>query len=267
MQARDLIARVEAAIRKVATEVLEPRFGNLEGLEVTTKSPGELVTTVDREAETELSAHLAGIAPVPVVGEEACSEDPSLAAALSTGKSWLVDPLDGTANFVAGSTDWAVMVALVDHGATVASWIYQPVSQTMYVAERGAGASRNGQQITAGPRPPEASRLRGAVLTRFMDPVTAARVRTNAARFAAVTPGRHCSGIEYPAVVEGHQDFVVFWRTLPWDHAPGALLAEEAGGRALRPDGSAYRADGSGVGLITAADRLTWSRARSLLDP
>jgi hypothetical protein len=83
--------------------------------------------------------------------------------------------------------------------------------------------------------------MRGAVLTRFLDQGTAALIAANAHRFAAIQPGRACAGCEYPAVAEGEEDFGLFWRTLPWDHAPGVLLVSETGGAALRLDGSAYR--------------------------
>jgi fructose-1,6-bisphosphatase/inositol monophosphatase family enzyme len=116
--------------------------------DVRSKYPGEVVSVADEEAETLLLARLASQWPqAPVVGEEARSKRPGLMGLLASERAWLVDPLDGTANFVAGSPDWAVMVALIEHGMTVASWIWQPVDQLMYVvstmvirrAEKAAG--------------------------------------------------------------------------------------------------------------------------------
>ena len=74
----------------------------------------------------------------------------------------------------------------------------------------------------------------------------------NEHRFAAHLPGRNCAGIEYPTLVAGDVDFLLYWRTLPWDHAPGVLFAEEAGFRAARPDGTAYRCGDGRHGLVVA---------------
>ena len=137
---------------------------------------------------------------------------------------------------------------------------------TRYVAEREGGAFRDGIPLRAEARASKASQLRGAVLSRFLDATTKAAVERNRENFGDITAGRVCAGVDYPAVIEGEQDFVLFWRTLPWDHAAEVLLAEEAGGLARRPDGSPYRPGHSGVGLLVEADTETWHIARQLLD-
>lgn len=232
------------------------------------KSPGELVTVVDQEAEEALSVELSAVAPgVPIVGEEGCSADPSRLAGLAAERAWVVDALDGTANFVAGLSDWAVMVALLASGKTVAAWIFQPVSDRMYVAVRSAGAWCDGRRLRSELREPRPEDLRGAVSTRFMDEDTAALVNRNSGAFGAIAPVRGSSGIEYPRLVEGQQDFVLFWRTLPWDHVPGVLLVQEAGGVARRPDRSEYQPGDDRTGLLAACDPMTWELAERLLQP
>ena len=250
---------VAAIMREVSAEVIEPRWGSLGHREVKSKSPGETVTVADEEAEALLSARLVSQWPqVPVVGEEACSANPELAGLLESGRAWLVDPLDGTANFVAGSPDWAVMVALVEDGITVASWIWQPVNQIMYMAELGNGAVRNGAPLPTGSGSCDPSEMRGVVYARFLDRRTGGMVAANARHFASVKPGQACAGHEYPAVAEGEEDFVLFWRTLPWDHAPGVLLVSETGGAAIRLDGIAYRPGAPGNGLLVTASEAAW---------
>ena len=128
----------------------------------------------------------------------------------------------------------------------------------MYTAEAGGGATRNGVAVTVTPRAQGPAGLRGAVLSRFLPARVSAAVNYGRDRFGAVTAGRRCAGVDYPAVVDGGQDFVLFWRTLPWDHAPGALLLQEAGGVALRPDASFYRPTDTAEGLLAAADASTW---------
>lgn len=250
-----------AAIREVSATVIEPYFHRLAGGDVREKAPGEMVTTADEHAEAELTRALTAILPgAPVVGEEACTRVPDLMGAVSAERAWVVDPLDGTANFVAGSPDWAVMVALLERGQPVASWIWRPCAGVLYEAEQGGGARRNGAPLTTPDRPAEG--LRGAVLSRFLTPDETARLDANRHRFAGLTGGAMCAGVDYPLVAEGGQDFVAFRRTLPWDHAPGTLLVEEAGGTVRRLDGRRYQpADRGGRGLLAARSTAVWEEA------
>ena len=265
-----LLEEVALAIQEVAAEVLEPAFARREELEVWEKSAGEVVTAADVEVERLLGLRLAALQPgVPMVGEEVTARDPTLPVRwlAEAPRVWLVDPLDGTANFIAGSPDWAVMVALVEHGRTVASWMWRPADRHLFVAERGSGAWLNGQQLLCPAPPHEVGELTGAILTRYFDEATKATLTRNTHRFGHVTPGRRCVGIEYPMIAHGYQHFALFHRTLPWDHAPGVLLIEEAGGRACRLDGTAYRPAQLANGLLIAADEPTWTTVRdNLLD-
>lgn len=262
--------RVAEAIREVSAGIIEPRFRNLASGEIREKSPGEIVTLVDEQAESALARRLRALAPgAAVVGEEASGRDPGLLQALGDERAWLVDPLDGTANFVAGRTHWAVMVALLSAGRPVAAWIWRPCDGLMYQAEKGSGCRRNGEPLAdpGGPAGPDGDGgLRGAVLTRFLDPGARTRLDANRSRFAALTPGAMCAGVDYPLVAEGGQDFVAFRRTLPWDHAPGTLLLEEAGGVVRRLDGRPYLpADPEGEGLLAARTAEVWEAAATWL--
>lgn len=253
-----------------AQRLIEPRFTALQDNDVWVKSPGEVVTIADEEAERSLARRLEDLLPgTPVVGEEASSQDPRLLSCLLEDRAWLVDPLDGTANFAAGGADWAVMVALVERGTTVASWIWRPgPDQVMYSAELGQGATRNGVPIRRTQPVPPISEMRGVVLTRFLDPVTSNLVAANRDRYGSVSSGRLCAGVDYPALIEGGQKFVLFWRTLPWDHAPGALLLSESGGVACRLDGTPYGPTQQTSGLLAAATQDAWDAVRaSLLGP
>ena len=263
-----VIAAVAEAIREVSETIIEARFETLAQCDIDEKSPGEPVTVLDREAEAALSERLTAIVgDAPVVGEESCSADPGRLRWLDAERAWLVDPLDGTANYLAGSSDFAVMVALLSAGRPVCSWVWQPATKRMYIAERGGGASCNGSPVRVVPAARPIGELTGAALTRFMGPPVAATVERNRHKFAAVSAGRRCAGVEYPAVIHGHQDFALFWRTLPWDHIPGVLLLEEAGGVARRPNATPYLPyNHSDVGLLIASDQATWTLAHQLLD-
>ncbi|SFC11899.1 fructose-1,6-bisphosphatase [Bosea sp. CRIB-10] len=213
-----------------------PRFRKLAEAEVRVKSPGEEVTIADEEAERLLGLRLPELLPGSrVIGEEAVSARPELLQGLGEGTVFVVDPVDGTSNFVKGSPCFSMMVALLREGETVASWMLSPAAGTLHVAERGSGAWVDGERVRVG-QSPQWSGLRGGVLTRFLPAEITARVKANSRDLAAILPGMFCAGEEYPAIVRGEQHFVMFWRGLPWDHAPGTLFLEERRrpGRAFR---------------------------------
>jgi fructose-1,6-bisphosphatase/inositol monophosphatase family enzyme len=247
---------VTALLREVAATIIMPRFRALEAGDIAEKSPDDFVTIADQESETALIRGLQAIIPSStVIGEEMCHERPELLRDLHTVDTplWFVDPLDGTRNFVDGSPHFAIMVALRLKRETAGAWIFAPAAETLAVAERGAGAFMDGVRLTAPTASKEASALRGAVLTKFLSPEMQERVRRNSPRFGEVLPGSMCAGYDYPAVARGELDFVCYWRGLPWDHAPGALLLSEAGGSVARYDGSAYQPDGR-LGVLAAGN-------------
>jgi fructose-1,6-bisphosphatase/inositol monophosphatase family enzyme len=260
-----LHAEVPALLREAAQRFIAPRFRRLQQGDVEEKSPGELVTIVDREVEAALSPALQRLRPGSrVVGEEACTAEPTLLHGLDHGEAWLLDPLDGTGNFVAGRPEIAIMVALLREGETVAAWMLDPLQGTLHAAERGAGAWRDGQRLRAADKKAHQG-LRGIVKTRYLPPGLKEQVTQRAAALSEQHSGTNCSGNDYPAVVDGLSDFVLYWRTLPWDHAPGVLFLQEAGGHAARFDGSAYRPADTANGLLVASDSRTWQAARTLL--
>ena len=256
-------------LAEIADEVILPRFRALTDGDIVEKSPGELVTVADREAEARITVCLNEIMPgVPVIGEEAIETHPSLLSILQTGEMcWLVDPLDGTGNFVAGRAEFAVMVALVRSGETIRSWIWQPVDRVGYVAEKGNGAWRDGERLRAPVASCDIVQLRGAVLTKFLNDCERRQLATVSPLFGEITSGQYCAGIDYPWVAEGKQDFLRFHRLLPWDHAPGILLLTEAGGVAKHLDGTPYRADTTRSGLLAASDPECWQRVSAVMTP
>jgi fructose-1,6-bisphosphatase/inositol monophosphatase family enzyme len=259
-----MIDKVEALLREAAAQAILPRFRALQTHEVEEKAPGELVTAADREAERIIEAGLKALRPGAfVVGEEAVAAEPDLLSkVLGANEVWLIDPLDGTAHFAAGRAPFAVMVALVRARETVAAWMFDPLAGAMHVAERGSGAFIDGNRVHAASGCPPLAAMRGAILRRFLMPEDRARLEPKEKLLAAVLPGFMCAGREYPAVVAGEQHFALFQRMLPWDHAPGVLFVEEAGGRARRLDGSAYVPGDLRPGLLVAQNPEVWHRVR-----
>lgn len=258
---------MDALMREVAAEVVLPRFRRLAADEIVEKAPGDIVTIADREAEALLTKRLAEIVPGSIViGEEAVSADPSLMRRLAGASAvWLVDPVDGTTNFAAGRLPFAMMVALLREGTTVAAWILDPVSGIAATAERGAGGFLAGERAATPPDGRPAAQLRGPASATYLPPDVRAAIAAAGHTVGAVLPGRFCAGAEYPALVRDEQQFAFFWRLFPWDHAPGILFVEECGGMARHLDGRPYEPTRPGVGVLTAQNAEVWHTVRTTL--
>ena len=261
-------AEVALTIRSTAEQAIVPRFRSLESSAITEKSPGDWVTDADHEAEEIITRALQQIDPgAHVIGEEASAADPSLLAeADAYDRVWVLDPLDGTKAFIAGSPDFATMVALIEHGRAQAAWIWQPIHGRMFTAVRGSGAFVDGVRLTPPTSPGEAKgSWRGVLRTRYMP----AGLRSAAVDgFAAVGLGHSevtAAGVAYPMAAIGDLTHALYWRTLPWDHAPGTLLAQEAGLVVARLDGSEYRPWDARYGVLTAVDQAVWDGVRGSL--
>jgi fructose-1,6-bisphosphatase/inositol monophosphatase family enzyme len=263
----DLIDEVTTLVREVAQTIVLPRWRHLSDAEIQQKSPGDLVTIADQESERALTAGLTALLPgSQVVGEEAVAADPGVLGRVGdSGAVWIVDPVDGTNNFAAGKTPFAVMVALLRDGEPAASWILDVVADRMTVAEAGSGTFIDGLRVKTRTDDPGAAGLTGSLSRNYFPDDLRERIERRIATLGTVTGGHHCAGYEYPAVVSDEQQFATFWRILPWDHVPGSLIVREAGGTVLHLDGSAYRPTDSERGLLVAANEDIWRTAHAAL--
>jgi fructose-1,6-bisphosphatase/inositol monophosphatase family enzyme len=241
-------------MQSVAAEVITPRFRTLTDSQIEEKRPGDLVTVADHEAEELLTAALLQAYPDCVVlGEEAYAVRPELMEEFrAADHGFTVDPVDGTKNFVNGSKDHAVMIAEVLDGETVRGWIWQPEHELAMVAERGGGVRRNGEQVH---REPAGDQPQGAT-----------SIWSRRGRLPVGLPKLIgtwvCCGVDYPKLIAGECDYLLYGHTNPWDHLPGTLMVREAGGASSHLDGTPYAARSGARGLIVAADPVTLERAR-----
>ena len=251
-------------VREVAQAEIMPRFRRLAPSDVVAKTgPLDLVTIADEQAELRLHAGLAQRFPgCVVVGEEAASRDPGLLATIGdAGLCFIVDPIDGTANFCAGLPLFGVMVAAVCRGEVAAAVIHDPVGGDTALARRGQGAwmqAANGQRTrlrVAAPVPVAA--MAGSVSWRFMPEPRRSQVCGRLPRVGAAWDYR-CAAHQYRMLAAGHCHYLVFHRLLPWDHAAGWLLHQEAGGFSARLDGTGYSAARTDGGLICVPDEASW---------
>ena len=255
---------VQALLRDVAARIVMPRFRQLDAAQIEEKAPDELVTIADRESEIALAEGLLRLLPeARVVGEEACSADPSLLEGIGHGTVWVVDPIDGTANFAAGETPFGIMVALVTNGVSEAAWLFDPVADRLCSAGRGQGAFVNGASVTARTSG-EAVPVAG-LSTRYLPPELRQEVEGRAEGKMRCVGIPRCAAEQYPRVMLGQNDLALFWRTHVWDHAPGALILQEAGGKVARFDGTPYSVAQTGKGLLAAATPQMWDEAAAIL--
>lgn len=222
----DLEAAAIAAARR-AGAVLRRRFRPASGLVVENKGMHDFVTEVDREAEAEVVAFVRESFPDHTILAEEGS--PSQAAG---GVRWVVDPLDGTTNFIHGVPTFAVSVAVEDGSGILAGVVFDPFHDELFHAHRGGGARLNGAPIACS-RPPslhealiatgfpfrELSRLHG-----YLE-VFEAFVHTTAGLRRA---GSASIDLAYTAC--GRYDGFFEVGLSRWDIAAGTLLVREAGG-------------------------------------
>ena len=186
----------------------------------------DVVTAADRRAEAALLDVLRAERPDDgVVGEEG-------AEVAGGARRWLLDPVDGTLNYVLGLPAWCAAVVVTDTAGALACAAYDPVAGELFSAARGEGATRDGAPLRVGPAPA----LAEAVVASFVD------VRRRDAAVAAGTEALlrrvgalravGCGTLELAWVAAGRLHGWVQADVEPWDWHPGALLVAEAGGAA-----------------------------------
>lgn len=265
------LADLTEMLRGAARAEIMPRFRRLGPGAIRHKSgPLDLVTDADEAAEAAITASLQRRFPgALVVGEEAVAKESRLLEGLvDADLAFVVDPVDGTANFAAGLPLFGVMAAAIQRGEIVAAAIYDPLGDDVALALRGEGAwmvgsdgARHELRVTA-PRP--VAQMTGTVSWRYLPAPLRQRVCGNLPRLGAAWDFR-CAAHEYRLLAAGQCDFLMFNRLMPWDHAPGWLLHREAGGYSATFDGAPYRVDVVQGGLICAPDRASFESLRDAL--
>lgn len=237
-----LTKAVEAVMREASERAILPHYQTLTNAQIDAKAPDDVVTVADQNSEELLTERLSRLLPeASVVGEEATFADASVLDQLKDRLCWIVDPLDGTNNFAAGKPPFGVLVALADKGETLGGWILDCLTGRFCHAGLGSGAWIDGERVQA--TPSGETRPVAAISLIFLEANRREQIREHIAPHYRLVDIPRCAAEQYPRLVLGTNDVSVFERTLPWDHAAGALFLNEAGGRCARPDGSAYRVD------------------------
>ena len=265
------IRTVAEILRDAGRAEIMPRFRNLaEGAVKLKTGPLDLVTEADEAAERKITAALYRAFPgCLVIGEEAASANPAILDTLMDADlAFVVDPVDGTANFAAALALFGVMAAVFRRGEIVGAAIHDPVGDDSALALRGEGAwieTHDGKRrdLRVAASVPTAA-LSGNVSWRFLPEPMRSRVCARLGRVAAAWDYR-CSAHVYRMTAAGHAHYIFYYRLYPWDHAPGWLLHREAGGYSARFDGKPYDPADIYSGLICAPDRAGWESVRAAL--
>ena len=231
-----------------------------EGLHPTLKEGAEPVTLADREADAHLRRRLQAFAPAGWLSEESADDR----SRLECSRVWVVDPLDGTKEFIRGLPEYAVSIALVEDGRPILGLIHNPATNETFWSCRGTGTFRNG------------TRLR----VRESRVLLASRTEADEGEFEPFQEGwtvRRCGSIAYKmALVSAGQGAGTLSRgpKREWDVCAGSILVEEAGGVVTDALGAPLRfnrAPPRTAGVLAAAPRahrrlLSAARAVGMAD-
>lgn len=220
-----MVRAVEKAARSLTRD-----FGEVEQLQVSVKGPADFVSAADRRSEKILFDELSKIRPdIAFLMEESGVHGPKDAES-----RWIIDPLDGTTNFLHGLPHWSISLALETKGEIVAAIVYDPIKNEMFQAEKGTGAFLQNrrlrvsgrrtldQAVIAGGSPNPSRMPKG--YKHFLPQVNQMLVQTAGfRRWGAAT-------LDLAYVAAGRFDGYWEYGIKPWDCAAGSLLIREAGG-------------------------------------
>ncbi|MEJ1158105.1 inositol monophosphatase family protein [Prosthecomicrobium sp. N25] len=265
------LADLGAILREAADVEILPRFRRLETADVSTKAgPHDLVTIADQAAERLIAARLADRFPAALmVGEESAALDPDLPARLGGSDFAItVDPIDGTFNYANGVPLFGVMAGVVIGGRIVAGAIYDPFGRDFAYALAGGGAWFEDESGRTRPMrvaaPAELGLMHGALSWNYLSEPQRSRVAARMPRLWG-SYGYRCAAHEYRLIASGGGHLALYGKLMPWDHVPGWLIHQEAGGYSATADGRPYdpaRTDGS---LLLAPDEASWRLVRDTL--
>lgn len=241
---------VQAA--KKAARRLVRDFGEVEHLQVSKKGPADFVSVADHTAERTLRHELTKARP----GYGFLLEEGGAVAGTDSSNRWIIDPLDGTTNFLHGIPHFAISIGLERDSEPYAGVVYEPVNDEMYWAEKGAGAHLNGRRLRVSARRKFDESLFATGIP-FMGARDHPRFLKELAVVMAGSAGVRRFGsaaLDLAYVAAGRYDG--FWESglHPWDMAAGVVLVREAGGFVSEIGGAQHRLDSADI--LAANDHL-----------
>ncbi len=229
-------------------------FGEIENLQVSTKGPGDFVSNADRKAEKIIREELQKARP----DYSLLMEESGAHVGEDKDRQFIVDPLDGTTNFLHGLPHWSISIGFEENGEVLAGCVYDPIKDEMFWAERGKGAYLNDRRIRVSSR----NRLDQSIVAtgiphigrgddnrgQFIERLNRAMTQTAGVRRWGT------ASLDLAYVAAGRFD--AFWERglSPWDVAAGIIIVKEAGGILRDGDGKPYRFDAPDI--LASNERL-----------
>jgi myo-inositol-1(or 4)-monophosphatase len=234
MPASALMNVMITAVRKAARGLTRD-FGEVEQLQVSVKGPANFVSAADERAERTLYQELAKARP----GYGFLMEEGGAVEGTDKAHRWIIDPLDGTTNFLHGIPLFAISVALEREGAIVAGVIYNPIHDELYTAERGKGAYLNDRRLRVAARKTMADAVIATGIPNRGRPHHPRFLREAEVLMAEVAGVRRTGSAAIDLAWTAAGRFDAYWEhdIQPWDMAAGLILVREAGGFATDADG------------------------------
>jgi myo-inositol-1(or 4)-monophosphatase len=248
------------AARKAARHLVRD-FGELEHLQVSVKGPGDYVSAADRRSEQILRQELTRARP----GFGLLLEESGAIGDRDADHRWIVDPLDGTTNFLHAVPHFAISIGLERQGELVAGVVYDPIKDEMFAAEKGAGAYLNDRRLRVSRRSELATCLIGTGIPVLDWPGRKQGFTAQLDRLSNEVAGIRRLGtasLDLAYVAAGRFDGFWEYDLKPWDMAAGIVLVREAGGLVGRLDGDP---DLLGLGTLIASNPSLYERLAELL--
>jgi myo-inositol-1(or 4)-monophosphatase len=214
------------AVVREAGQIARDFFTRRDQLEVEHKGMQDLVSIADRQVEEVIRTHIAAAFPDDgIIGEEGATIEPPAGAGF-----WVIDPIDGTANFLRGVPYWSVAIAYVQDGATEVAVTYDPNHEDLFAAARGQGATRNGRPIRVSGCTDMRRAIVGSTFTFKMSIQDYADMIRRILNAGADHRRLGSTALMMCHVADGRLDGCATLYCNSWDIIGGLLLVREAGG-------------------------------------
>lgn len=221
-----MLNQLQTVVREVAQTEVMPRFLAVAACE---KDDGTMLSEADLAAQAAFARLLPQIADCPMLGEEMGETEQRDLWLHHHENLWIVDPIDGTTNFVNGFPHFALSAALFARGRPQLGVVFNPVSGECFYAERGKGAFLNGRRLPLAVREKKLNRAIAGVEIKYL------RSGKLSSRMNILSPvssirSLGCSTLDWCYLASGRMDVYVHGGQKLWDYAAGSLIFEEAGG-------------------------------------
>lgn len=261
-------------LEEAAEKEVMPAFGHLGKGAIRTKDgPTDLVTDADEASERLITERLLASFPDSIViGEEAVAKgETNLDSLKDATLAFIIDPIDGTRNYAAATPLFGLIGAVVEKGEITAGVIIEPITQRRFCALKGKGAWSqlpDGERTPLKVAPPiPVDQMEIHLSTGFMPQELRDRVNSRLSHVGAVSMFL-CSAHDYRLLGEGYRHGLMYYKLMPWDHAAGWLIHQEAGGYSAHFDGTPYRPYHTTGGILYAPDEASWKALhKELLAP